>query len=820
MTPDAPAIRFVKSVLFGLGCAVALCQTASAAPSLASLPLYFEANQGQADTAARFIARGQESQFLISPDEARLVLFKAEATASTSARSVRMQFIGANARARISGAEELPGKINYLIGGDASRWKTGVATFAKVHVEDVYPGVGLTYYGNHRRLEYDFSIAPGAKPEVIAIHFDGADKMSVNPAGELVLNLGSGEIRQLKPVIWQTVQGARREVAGGYKMLDSNTVGFSVGEYDHGLPLVIDPVLSYSTYFGGNGNDTAWAVAVDTNGFVYVAGQTTSTQFAPGRPFATPGAIQTNYQGGSVAGDAFVAKFDNLGTNLIYLTYIGGSADDAADAMAVDASGQAYVAGWTDSSDFPTTTNAPDRSIGGTSTPPIGYPIDAFVAKLNAGGSNLVFSTYLGGAAADDATAIALDASNNVYVTGFTFSTNFQWTANAFQKESGVTNWTYQAYYNANAFVAEIAACGTNLLYSSYLGGTNYDIGEGIALDNANNIYVAGFTASVNFPNTNSFQESLNGATNATPASDAFVARFSPGFSNLVYSTFLGGTNDDRASHLAVDGSGNAYVTGWTVSTNFPNTVTNQTVLHNDLTNNTVFGFRVTTNAFLTQITWNGTNAAIGYSTVFGGTNVGIDIGYGVAVDPAGNVFVCGASSSQGFPALNSAGDFAATNSGGFDAFVIAFATNASSVLYSGCLGGAADDFGYGVAVDPAGNAYVAGGTSSANFPTNSARQTALDGTTDAFLAKIVLANEPPLLSMSADGGNVQVAWDSSLPFEPELPRLFKLESSTNLVTTNWMVLPQLPVLSGNRYAVTVNPTNSAQFFRLRAAQP
>ena len=241
MTLDAQAIRFVKSVLFGLGCAAAVCQLASAAPSLASLPLYFEANQGQTDAAARFIAHGQDSQFLISPGEARLDLFRTTGTDSISTRTVRMQFIGAGAQARISGAEVLPGRINYLIGGDTSKWKTGVTTFAKVHVEEVYPGVSLTYYGNHRQLEYDFSIAPGANPGVIAIRYDGADKISISPAGEMVLSLDGREIRQPKPVIYQIVQGARREVGGGYKILDAHTAGFTVGEYDRHLALVIDP---------------------------------------------------------------------------------------------------------------------------------------------------------------------------------------------------------------------------------------------------------------------------------------------------------------------------------------------------------------------------------------------------------------------------------------------------------------------------------------------------------------------------------------------------------------------------------------------------
>ena len=828
MTHYAKAIRFMKSLLFGLGCAAALCQSASAAPSLASLPLYFEANQGQADVAARFIARGQDSQFLISPGEAQLELFKTTGTDSSSARTVRMQFIGASAQAQISGEEELPGKINYLIGGDSSKWKTGVATFTKVHVGEVYPGVSLTYYGNHRHLEYDFAIAPDANPGIIAIRFDGVDKISISPAGELVLKMGKDEIRQPRPEIYQMLHGARREVVGGYKNLDAHTVAFAVGDYDRSQPLVIDPILSYSTYFGGTADDIAWKVAVDTNGFVYVAGQTLSAKLA------TVGTFQTYYAGGTWTGDAFVAKFSNDGSNLVYCTYLGGSQDDFAYGLAVDNAGDVFLTGSTDSPDFPTN-NALYPHILGHSyfSPRTGtfFNANAFVAEIDSTGSHLVYSTYLGGSGniaqgfGDTGTGIAVDSAGNAYVAGFTASANFPAT-NALVYPTSVTNITFNHPAGLiNGFLTKIGPGGTNLIFSTYFGGTNVDEPTDIAVDAAGDAYIAGFTSSTNFPTTtNAFQIVLS-STNLIGGNNAFVAKFAPSGTNLIYSTLLGGTNNDQAFGIFVDVAGNAYVTGAATSPNFPNTVTNLASLGNDLTNNSTYGYPVTTNAFLTQIIWNGTNTAIGYSAVFGGTNTGIDVGYGVAVDPAGNVFVCGASSSTSFPVTTNnipdlTGCLRATNSGGFDAFVIAFSTNASSVLYSGYLGGAGDDFGNGIAVDPVSDAYIAGQTGSANFPTNYARQAALNGTTDAFLAKIVLADEPPLLSMSANGGAVQVAWNSGLPFEPELPGLFKLESSTDLGSTNWTLVPQLPALANNRYAVTLNPTNKVEFFRLHAVEP
>jgi hypothetical protein len=373
------------------------------------------------------------------------------------------------------------------------------------------------------------------------------------------------------------------------------------------------------------------------------------------------------------------------------------------------------------------------------------------------------------------------------------------------------------------------------LIYSTYLGGINFDQGAGIAVDSANCAYVTGFTASTNFPTTNFIHQViglnlyyggwLNGFANNINnngyfANDAFVTKFSPSGTNLVYSTFLGGANNDVANSIAVDAAGNAYVTGWTVSTNYPNIAVFPS-LPNGLTNNFVYGYNATTNAFLTKIMWNGTNASIGYSSVFGGTNYGvIDAGQSVAVDASGDAFVAGTTSSTNFPTFlaSNAGFLRATNSGGNDVFVTAFNTNGTALLYSVYLGGANNDFGNGLALDPAGNAYVVGQTLSANFPTNNARQATLNGPSDAFLAKILsnLSSVPDLSAMSA-GTNVLVSWPAMLPFAPELPEFIKLESNTNLLSTNsWVLVPQPPVLTGTNYTYMFNPTNPVLFFRLQ----
>jgi len=815
------AKHILPAALAGLAIAFAtLTAPAQNAALTGNVPLYFEAG-----SPARFLARGRDAQFLISPAGAQLALQK-----SGSLRALQMQFVGANPQARISGVAEFSGKINYLTGNNPAQWRSGIPTFAQVRVNQIYSGVNLIYYGNQRQLEYDFTVAPGADPNAIAIHFDGVDKISVNARDELVLALGDDEIHQPKPLIYQTVGGAQKEIGGGYKILDAHTVAFAVGKYNRALPLVIDPILSYATYFGGTAGETAWAVAVNTNdGSIYIAGQTFS-KFAStnGLPFERNG-FQTNFAGGTFTGDAFVAKFDNLGTNLVFLTYLGGNADDAAFALALDGAGDAYVTGFTDSTNFPVTNSIPggvpglvnSTNISGKFEKNFGFfPGDAFVAELNPGGSNLIYSTYLGGTNVDSANGIAVDSAGNAYVTGFTYSPDFP-TNNAIQNHLACTN---SEFFNANAFVTEIASNGAALVFSTYLGGTNFDEGQSIAVD-ASGIYVAGFTSSTNFPavnyisqviGTNSYDgHLLNGSTNQlNSASDAFVTKLAPGGGGFIYSTYLGGINNDVAYHIAVDGSGAAYVTGWTISTNFPDTVATN-VIASHLTNN-ANGFILTTNAFLTKIT-NGASAGIAYSVVFGGMNS--DVGNGVAVDPAGNAFVVGTTSSTNFPVFSNLGFLRATNSGGNDIFVTAFNTNASVVLYSVLLGGAQDDFGYGITLDSSDSAYVVGQTISTNFPattlsTNfpiySATQPKLNGTNDAFLAIISQAQFQPSLSITpAPTNKVALVW-----LEPGAST-YKLESNTNLVTTNWVTVTNIPAFSNDWHTVTLPSTNDARFFRL-----
>src|SRR5881396_1907639 len=441
--------------------------------SYGKLPLSFEVNRGQMDSDVKFFSRGSGYGIFITPTEAVLGLgsgsrretkrpdaLKRNASpnrptgvAGRPRRTsvLRMKLAGANPKPQLTGEEELPGKVNYFIGNDPKKWRTNVSTYAKVKYREVYPGIDLVHYGNHRQLEYDFVVAPGADPKAIKLGFEGAEKMEIDARGDLLLHTPEGDVRQHKPVIYQEFDGTRTEVSGSYSLSRRNQVSFEVGKYDRGRPLIIDPTLSYSTYLGGSGSDVGNAIAVDSARNAYVTGATGSTDF----PIASP--FQAAIGGSS---DAFVTKLNATGSALVYSTYLGGSSGDYGLGIAVDSAGNAYVVGDTDSTNFPTA-NPFQAAIGGSS--------DAFVTKLNATGSGLVYSTYLGGSGGDYGLGIAADSSGNAYVVGDTNSTNFP-TASPFQAAIGGSY---------DAFVTKLNAPGSALVYSTYLGGNINDVAAG-----------------------------------------------------------------------------------------------------------------------------------------------------------------------------------------------------------------------------------------------------------------------------------------------------------------------------------------------------
>jgi hypothetical protein len=822
--------------------------------NLDSLPLWFEAGQGGVG-GGQFVAHGRDSQITISREGAQFAMGQAGLPVATA----RMEFVGANGMAEIVGGAELPGRINRLKGNDPEAWQTGLAAFGQVRVTGLYPGIDLVYYGDQQHLEYDFDLAPGARPEAVAIRFSGMQKVRVNAQGELVVQVGGRDIIQDQPVAYQTSGSGRRPIQVSYQQVDAQTVAFKVGNYDLARPLVIDPVLSYSTFFGGNRADTARSVAYATNDdSVYIVGQTLSTAISGTLRFATPGAFQTNFQGGGTYGDAFVAKFHdlsnsnqliNLATNLVYCTYLGGSADDGGFSLAVDSTGHAFVTGVTFSTDFPVTnyiifqrTNGQvfngSTNQGAYASFYSEYSPDAFVSELDTNGAHLIFSTYLGGADSDLALGLALDPAGNVFVTGYTSSTNFPVTTNAWQPKFAAC---YNHFFGFNAFVAEIAAGGKTLNYSTYLGGTNLDAGFSIAYNNGY-VAAAGVSYSSNFPTLNAIKQStlvvsnyvavqtnyydgtlLNGSTNninnnlvtAYYTGDAFVTLFPVSGSTLgtpVYSTFLGGTNTDLAYGVALDPFGAAYVVGGTTSTNFPYTFNPGQALLPSFTLTKYTGLLIT-NAFLTKLEYVGGKATITYSQVFGG--YGQDVAYGVALDATGNVFVVGSTSSLTNVLANPTnliGALSFTNSGQVNGFIDAFAAGFSNVLYAADFGSLYQDYGYGIAVDPNDSVYIVGLTYANQglalpFPVYNAWEPVPPDNYNGFLAKILFQNPPvPALKIAPTATNLLVTW-SPFPLAQSATNVYFLQSNSNLVMgmvfTNIVINTNVTPYSTNVAVVT-----------------
>jgi hypothetical protein len=670
--------------------------------SLESMPPAFTQNMGQWDEQVLFQADlggatmwitvdGVYYQFArryAGSDSSVQVLERNSVADSLETLVLKTSIVGASADAVASGDSLLDYRCNYFLGNDSSRWRSNVASYRSVVLHEVYSGIDLTYYGRDGRLEYDFRVSAGADYSQIRIEYEGAESVLVAADGALVVSTDWGELHELAPVVFQEVNGVRRPVTAEYRMMGQRTFGFHLGpDFDSSLPVVIDPVLVYSTYLGGGINDGGRSIVVDESGAVYVAGETFSSNFPTMNPYESS---RKGYL------SAIVSKLSKSGNALIYSTYLGGSITDASYSVAVNSQGEAYVVGFTSSTDFPIA-GAVQGSFGGGNS-------DAFLTKLSSGGDHLIWSTYLGGSGWDSGEDVALDTGGDAYVTGFTYSTNFL---------------THDAYRDTNtgdydAFVTKITRNGS-MVYSTYLGGSSDDKGSAVVVNAAGEAYVTGRTRSNDFPSFQAYQGLLQGVY-----LDAFISILSPTGDSLIYSTFLGGDKDDYAYDIAVDSSGDAYITGRTLSDNFPVANAEQSTNHGEY------------DVFVTRLSL-AANALV-YSTYLGGTVD--DYGYAIVVDGLGAAYVAGRAFSADFPTVNA---YQGSYQGGYsDAFVVKL-SGAGAPVFSTYLGGSAYDGAYGIDIDTSGAAYVTGFTDSDNFPTRNPYQATWnsDGA-DLFVAKLV----------------------------------------------------------------------------------
>jgi hypothetical protein len=756
--PQAPPAQAIHGAL-----AQSLSQQDSqqALTTYSHLPLMFEPNHGQTDARVRFLARGSGYGLYLTAREAVLALQQSSVDPQQPGPQtsvVSMRLAGENSPADPIGDVQLPGKSNYFIGNDPAQWHRDVPQFARVRYHDVYPGIDLVYYGNQGRLEYDFEVAPGADPKLVALTFRGPRNLRIDPTGDLVLAVGGGDVRLQAPHVYQKFGAEERTVAGRFALRGQNKdeVGFQLGTYDRSRALIIDPVLVYSTYLGGSGNEACSiiapiivagmpapppgcpAIAVDAVGNGYVAGSTTSTNF-PG----TTGEYQPALAPGATA-NAFIAKFSPTGT-LLFATYLGGNGVDYTAGVGVDSGFDVIVAGTTSSGDFPTK---------GTITPFQATPVSGgkhvFVSKLDPTGKILLYSTYLSGSGVDIASGLALDPGSNAYVTGTTTSTEqetgFPSTLGAIQTAPKAANQFFFTKVDPNT------AGSASVPYSTYIGGSNpsngVTVGGGIAVDSSSNAYITGGTNFIDMPLLNAYQATNKGGL------DAFLTKINPAGvtgTQLLFSTYVGGSGDDVGYAVAVDSTPNAYVVGSTTSTDFNAATVGTTALQGANGGGTdaflaKFGILCTLSTCTTPLPLN-------YFTYLGGS--GTDVANSVTIDNSQGAQIVGWTNSANFPLVGSLlppPPLGKVLSNAYFARIDTLATcspivtpTCASTSSSSDFGGNGADFGTGVALDQQGSSYLTGETaSSTGFPLRNPFQGVLSGPSDAFVTKI-----GPLLNLT-----------------------------------------------------------------------
>jgi hypothetical protein len=654
----------------------------------AKLPLAFEPNQGQTDSSI---------DYLVHHGKATTYFNGTDATTKIGDDRITMSLDGAN-QTDFASVNQLEGRTNYFIGSDESKWHPDIPNYQQLFAKNVYPGIDLKYYGTNSQLEHDFIVSPNTDYKQIAFHFDGQQDLLLDKDGNIVLKLAKEEFKLNAPKTYQQTSNSKHTIPSHFE-LEDQTVTIALGaDYDKSQPLVIDPTLTltYSTYLGGSGNDFPWGVAVDSSGNAYIAGQTDSAT-----DFPIYNGFQWSFSGGGT--DAFVAKLNADGSALVYLTYLGGSNVDTATSVVADSSGNAYVTGYTASTAFPQASPYQACTMGG---------YDAFVTKLDNIGSSLIYSTCIGGTNSDYSWDIALDSSANAYIAGWTWSTDFPTVTPTQASNAGSTD----------DFVTKLSAVGSTLIYSTYLGGSGTEGSANnevsIAVDPSSNAYVTGDTNSTNFPTSSPMQ-----ASSAGGAHDAFITKYNAAGSAYVYSTYLGGTLNDIGRGIAVDIYGNAYVAGYTDSTNFPTASAYQASKAGS------------SDVFITKM--NPSGSAYVYSTYFGGANN--EDPYGIALDSSGDVYITGITEgAMGNTAFPTVIPYQAANAGTNDAFVTKFNADNTAVLYSTYLGGGSADQGQSIAVNQStGAAYIAGYTASSGFPITAPFQASNGGGYDTFITQL-----------------------------------------------------------------------------------
>ena len=695
---------------FGCGRTRAIVAMASllAAPAVAAVDpgqsLYFEPNQGQAPPALRYVARVRGAPLGVT--DAGLVL-------GVGDTAVRLVWDGAAGTPEAT--DPLVGHSNYLRGADPARWHGGVPHFARVRQRAAWPGIDLELREGGGELEYDFRLAPGADPARIALRVEGAERVEIGDDGALRIHAGGAVLVQHAPLVFQEVEGARREIASRYVRRGADRFGVSVAAFDAARPLVVDPVVAYATALGGPGADKAFDIAVDAQGYAYVAGETES---ATGLA-TTPGGVQPNLAGGT---DAFVAKLSPTGT-LLYATYLGGTGDDSAWSIAVGGSGAIYVSGRTASTDFPTVSPLQPANAGGA---------DAFVAKLAPDGASLVYSTYYGGSGDETAEAVALGPAEKAVVHGITSSSDL-----------AVPNAQVPFFRGArDAFVAQLAPDGQSLEWATYFGGTGSEnpdqTGVGLAVTAQNEVVICGTTESADIPIAYALQPTFAGGTR-----DGYVAKFTPAGA-IVFSTYIGRGGGDTLRALTVDETGAIYLGGASRSFDFPlvNPIQRTKSVHYD--------------AVILKL--DPTAHRILFSTYLGGD--GTDAVRSIAVDAHHNVYVHGQTLSSDFPEI---APLPGQHAGAIDDFVAKLGPSGSTLLYASRIGGSSDETPFpddlGIAVDPNGQVVLAGSTVSQNFPWVAAQ----DATVEAVEGFAVRLSGTPEIDLSLAGTPAAATWSVRL---------------------------------------------------------